>query len=116
MLLINGDKSQIITICKPYLRNKAKDIFVKAGQHIIAQTDSLKILGYILSNDLKHDKYINNIVSNINYKIHVLCKIKHFTSITTRRIIATGIIMSKINYLLPILVNMSTKNHSDLNK
>ena len=95
-LLINADKTVLLTSCSNNLRKLANQIQFQAGKFLIKQKSKIKILGYILNNTLTHDSYINNIISKVNYKIYIIDTISKYMSEKTRIITTTAIIYSVI--------------------
>ena len=71
-LLMNGEKTILLVSCPNKLRNLANDIKIRAGDIIIEQFDSIKILGYILTNKLSYDKYISSMISKVNLRLYTL--------------------------------------------
>merc|ERR1712240_467954 len=63
-LKINKDKTELMIICKQRFRKDTKNIRMTASGHKVKV--KAKILGYTLSNDLKHDKHNSALTANIN--------------------------------------------------
>ena len=104
-----------MTIAKRGLRVLADKVYVKALNYIIKPKEKTRILGYIISNNLSHDCYINHIISKINFRIHVFCKIKQYLPANYRKTLNTATILSLFYYILPLLINCTTKQLSTLN-
>ena len=115
-LSINADKTELMTIAKRCMRSLADKVYVKALDYIIKPKQKTRILGYIISNELSHDHYINHIVSKVNYRIHVFCKIRQYLPSNYRILLNSATILSLFYYIAPILMNCTTKQLSLLNK
>ena len=98
------------------MRSLADKVYVKALDYIIKPKQKTRILGYIISNELSHDHYINHIVSKVNYRIHVFCKIRQYLPSNYRILLNSATILSQFYYIAPILMNCTTKQLSLLNK
>ena len=68
-LKINNDKTELMVICKNKHRKSTKNIQITASGHKVKQVNKVKILGYIMQNNLHHDKHISQITSNINLRL-----------------------------------------------
>ena len=108
-LCINSDKTELLVISKKILRPWADKVTFYADKYLIKQKSTTKILGFTLSFNLNHDSHINTIISKVNFCIHLVTKIRKFTDFITRKNITTALIISVINYVLPIMINMSSK-------
>ena len=74
-LKINGDKSTLLVTTKPTNRQMTNNITLTAGDHIIRQSDKIKILGIYFTNGLDNEPNVTKIIQKINYRINVLTKI-----------------------------------------
>ena len=55
-LVINSDKTELLVSCKKKFREEADKIKFKADVYNIEQKNSTQILGFIIDNNLNHDK------------------------------------------------------------
>ena len=104
-----------MTIAKRSMRSLADKVYVRALSYIIKPKEKTRILGYIISNNLSHDCYINHIISKINFRMHVFCKIKQYLPANYRKTLNTATILSLFYYVSPLLINCTTKQLSTLN-
>merc|ERR1712240_991041 len=114
-LKINKDKTELLIICKQKYRKDTKNIRMTASGHKVKQVSKAKILGYTLSNDLKHDKHISALTANINNRLYNIRKISQNSTIKARNILTKAIVIGKINYCLPLLCNARKAEIIDLN-
>ena len=112
-LSINADKTELMTIAKRSMRSLADKVYVRVLNYIIKPKEKTRILGYIISNNLSHDCYINHIISKINFRIHVFCKIKQYLPANYRTTLNAATILSL--FYSPLLINCTTKQLSTLN-
>ena len=75
----------------------------------------MKILGYILTNKLSHDKYINSLISKVNHRIYSISLIAKYMTVKHRIMITTSIVMSVIRYSLLLLTDVNYKQLNILN-
>ena len=75
-MIINNSKCHVITfnfskynICPKNLR---------LSDQLIQPVDKIKLLGVILTNDLKWTENTNNICSRVNQRLYLISKLKHF--------------------------------------
>ena len=96
-LMINSDKTELLVNSKKHLRHLADKVSFYTDKYLIEQKSNTKILGFILSSNPNHNSHINMIISKVNYRIHLINKIRSFTDFKTRKIITTSLIISVIN-------------------
>ena len=86
-----------------------------AGKYKITQKENIKILGYILNNNLNHQPYINSIISKVNHRMFTINLISKYMSVEVRRIVLTSIIKSVVRYAAVMLLNVNAKQLNTLN-
>ena len=105
-LVINSDKTHLLvmTSSKNHKNHGNYGITLNTGSEIIQPQDNEFLLGGIISNDLKWIQHIKNdkksMLNQINRRLNALHKISFFSNFKVRKIIANGIIMSKLSYLI----------------
>ena len=104
-LTINRDKSKLLITCKNKLRNSSKNIKLQASEYTISQSDKIKVLGIFITTSLNNQATINNIISKVNYRSSVLKNIFKYSSLRTKRILSTSIIISTFRYAAPLLID-----------
>ena len=82
------------------------DIKLNTGQEVIESSSREKLLGGWISQNLKFTEHIlsgdSSLIKTLNTRICGLRKVSRFLSFSSRKMIANGIIMSKIMYLIPV--------------
>ena len=104
-----------MVICKNKLRKSTKNIQITASGHKVKQVNKVKILGYTMQNNLRHDKHISQVTSNINHRLFNIKKLTTHTTIKSRLTITKAIVIGKLNYCLPLLCNATKSQLSKLN-
>ena len=114
-LLINNDKTVLLVSCTKDMRKNADNIQFYSGKYLIKQSSSIKILGYILTNDLSHDKYINYIISKANNRLYTINLMGKYLSMRNKILLTTSLIISIIRYSLVIMTDINSKQIKVLN-
>ena len=76
----------------------------------IEQKESTKILGYIINNDLNHEKYINSIISRVNQRLQTFRIINNYMNLKVKIMVLSSLVISIIRYVLPLLINVNKNN------
>ena len=113
---LNGDKLKLCIVYKSSMANLFKNFFFKAGEDVIKNSNCIKILGTIIQNDLKMDKTINKICSELHHKIHNIRKITPYTNFTTRSRFLNAFVIGKLNYMTPIYSLSTQENLQKIHK
>ena len=114
-LKINPDKTKFIITCKPSHRHTIKDTIIQAGQHVIEQSDKLKILGVYITSGLHQTTNVNTIISKVNHRINILNKITRFTNTKTSLILYNSLVISVFSYCASNMINANAKQLTKLN-
>ena len=93
-----------------------KNFTFRAGDYLIKNRDSIKILGHIIQSNLKMCKTVNKLSSELHYKIHNIRKLTSVTDFNTRCKFLNAYIIGKINYLLPLFSFATQVNLRKLHK
>ena len=105
-LVINGDKTHLVVMGTRHTAAKRADVRLEAGPHIIQPSPSEKLLGAHISQDLKWKQHIlesdQSLVKQITSRINGLAILSPRASLETRLMVANGIVMSKLCYLIQL--------------
>jgi len=80
-----------------------------AGKYKIEQKEKTKILGFIISNNLNHDSYINNMISKVNKRINKINMLSKCMNYKVKIRVNTAMIISIISYVMPLLISINKK-------
>ena len=109
-LKLNSSKTHLLLLMSDSLRRSKPnlDLSLNTGNEIIETSRSEKLLGGIISQNLKFKEHIqndeNSMLRVLNVRINALKLVCNVTGFKTRKMIANGIILSKLIYLMKILI------------
>ena len=107
-LKLNSEKTHLLLIQSDAARraNPSFKVELNTGSELIQPSKSEKLLGGIISQNLKFADHIQNdeksMLKVLNTRLNALKKISLNASFKTRKAVANGIIMSRITYLIPL--------------
>ena len=108
-LTLNKDKTHLLVMTskEKHRIHGNFDITLDTGSKIIKPDDSQKLLGGVISSDLKWNKHIKDepklsMLKSITSRINALSKITKVSNFKNRKMLANGIVMSKICYLIQL--------------
>ena len=107
-LVINGDKTHLIVMNKKNKSVEASKVILKAGKHTIKPSDNEKLLGSFIDGTgnwkfmLRDGK--DSVVKQVSTRLNGLKKIATNADFKTKLMVATGIIQSKLQYLMPLWI------------
>ena len=105
-LVINDDKTQLVVMSSKANIGRRTEVSLTAGQHIIEQASSAKLLGGIVSQDLKWKKHLltsdQSVIRQVTSRVNSLSLISPRATFRTRLMVANGIVVSKICYLIQL--------------
>ena len=107
-LKLNDDKTHVMVMTTSQYRKKNPSIPVKivTPTEVITPTESEKLLGALVHQDLKWTEHILNgddaLVKGLTRRLGALKKVCRVASFKNRKMIAEGLIMSKLSYLIPL--------------
>ena len=113
-LKINSDKTCLLIVNKPKLNQTLNNFSFKANQFTIKRSKHMKILGFYISENLSLDYEINNLTSSLHYRIQEISKIHRYTDFKTRLAFMNSIVISKLNYMLPMYMTCNKNNVTTL--
>ena len=107
-LVINSDKTHLLIMAsaKNHRRKGDYGITLNTGSEIIEPQINEKLLGGFISNDLTWKEHLRDnkksLFKILTSRINALSKISRISSFKTRKIIANGIFLSKLIYLIQL--------------
>ena len=82
------------------------EVFVQAGGHTIEPSETEKLLGGVISQDMKWKAHLwgsdQSLVRQLTSRINGLVKVSSRAPKETRLMVANGIVMSKLTYLIQL--------------
>ena len=105
-LKLNDDKTHLIVMGSGHRAQAAKLVEMKTSTEVIKPSSSEKLLGCWISENLKWSEHIrdnkDSLMASLNTRINALKKISKLGSFQNRKMLANGIFMSKLVYLIAL--------------
>ena len=105
-LVLNSDKTHLLVMATPYQHSQHQNfgITLNTGSEIIEPIYTEKLLGGHITNDFKFNEHLKeneqSVFRSLTSRVNALSKISKVSSFKTRKMIANGIVMSKLVYLI----------------
>ena len=105
-LVINPDKTHLMVMADKKNSMKRKNVTIQAGEHTIKATEKEKLLGGLLHQSLKWNTHIRDdkesLISQLTSRLNGLKRMSVNASFGTKLMVANGIVMSKLVYLITL--------------
>jgi hypothetical protein len=105
-LVINPDKTHLMVMASKKNSMKRLEVSLQAGEYIIKPTETEKLLGGQLHQSLKWNLHVRDhkesLMNQLTSRINALKRVSENASFGTKLMIANGIIMSKLTYLITL--------------
>ena len=105
-LVINGDKTHLVVMGTKKTAARRQEVSVQAGGHLIQPSQTEKLLGGVISEDLKWKAHLvgsdQSLVKQLTSRINGLVKVALRAPKETRLMVANGIFISKLCYLIQL--------------
>ena len=105
-LVINDSKTKLIVFGNKHIGSKRDDVTIKAGAHTIKPVASHKLLGAVISQSLRWSDHLINheqsLLKQLRTRLNGLSLISRNSSFRTKLMVAQGIFMSKLVYLIQV--------------
>ena len=104
-LKFNSTKTQIL-IKKKGVNNTHGDLKLEMEGKVINQSESVKVLGIVISQDEKYNEYLvtgeKSMLKWLNKRHTMLKLLSKYADFKTRKALAEGLILSKIDYCISL--------------
>ena len=107
-LVLNSDKTHLLVMASAHKHRKHENfgIVLNTGAEIIEPISNEKLLGGQISNNFTWNNHIRDNKTSmfiiLTSKINALSKISKIANFRTRKMVASGLIMSTLNYLVQL--------------
>ena len=105
-LVINDDKTHLLVMGTKSMAEKRNLVRIEAGNHTIMPSKQEKLLGCIVSDNLKWRHHIldneQSMVRQLTSRVNGLAMITSKADFSTKLMVANGIVMSKVCYLIQL--------------
>ena len=106
-LKLNDDKTHLLVMCTGQTKGRAMlghQVQIVTPTAVIKPSRTEKLLGCWVQDDLKWGEHLRdsteNLIRSLNTRLGALKKIRKIASFKNRKMIAEGIFMSKLSYLI----------------
>ena len=105
-LILNSEKTQILVMATPQQHKQHQNygIILDTGIDMIEPKYSAKLLGACITNDFKFNYHLKDnetsVFKSLTSRVNALSKISKFSNFKTRKMVANGIVMSKLIYMI----------------
>jgi len=110
-MLLNPNKTEAVLFGT---RAQRKKIDTSAGIDVtganVAFSPSVKLLGVTLDEDLTLDRHVTEIIRGCSYHTRALRHIRPLIDLPTARMVAQGVVTSRLDYCNGLLYGTSTRN------
>ena len=108
-LKLNDDKTHLMVMGTDQAKarsNAARTVEIRTPTETIRPSRHEKLLGCVVSDNLKWSEHVRdnkeNLLKSLSTRLGALKKIGKVASFETRKMLANGIFMSKLTYLIPL--------------
>ena len=105
-LVINAEKTHLIVMGTKATAVRKKEVTLQAGEHIITPSRTEKLLGGNICENLKWREHLvgseQSLARQLTSRLNGLVKVSQHASFTTRLMVANGIFLSKLCYLVQL--------------
>ena len=84
--------------CHLLVTKHNKDIFINVEEEVIECSNSVKLLGVIIDNNLKFNEHVSNLCKKASQKLHALARISNYMCQDKLRILMKAFIESQFSY------------------
>ena len=108
-LILNSDKTHLLVMASER-KHQIHDNFgisLNTGKEIIEPQNDEKLLGATVSNNLSWKTHIRDsrtsLINTLTSRINALYKVSQYSTFLTRKMVANGMFMSYLSYIIPLI-------------
>ena len=108
-LKLNSDKTHLMLLATDYAWKRKlspNSLSLNTGQEVISTTSCEQLLGGFIAQNLKWTNHIllneKSLVKQLGTRLNALKKVSRVADFKTRKMLADGLFMSKLVYLIPL--------------
>ena len=105
-LVINADKTHLVVMGTKHTAARRDEVTLQADQHVIQPSVTEKLLGGVICEDLKWKEHLlkseQSLIKQLTSRINGLNLVASRAPLGTRLMVANGIVMSKLCYLIQL--------------
>ena len=99
---INTDKTLLLVLAKPKHQDFKDEIRRKEETETVHQKQQIRVLGWVVNEQVRMDTHINTLTGSIHATISNLKPIEKYMDIRTKKMLASSHMISKLIYGLPL--------------
>ena len=103
-LVINGDKTHLVVMGTRKTAARRQEVTVLADGHTVGPSRVEKLLGGIICEDMKWKQHLiasdQSLIRQLTSRLNGLLKVSTHATVSTKLMVANGIFMSKLCYLV----------------
>ena len=88
---------------------------LKTTNYTIEQSKKIKVLGVYITSGLSNEATVNDMISKINFRLHLIKKVIKYSNYRTAKMVMNSIVLSVFNYGSPLLINSNVRSLQKLN-
>jgi len=100
-MVANPSKTGLL-VFRPSIRAEDTPLKCRLSDQEIAESSEERILGVVVSNDLKWTSHVRKVKSECNYYLSVLRRLQRVLGYTQLKMIADGVVMSRLRYCIAV--------------
>ena len=105
-LVINGDKTHLVVMGTKKTASRRQEVAIIADGHTVEPSRVETLLGGIICEDMKWKQHLigcdQSLTRQLTSRLNGLLKVAQHASMSTRLMVANGIFMSKLSYLIQL--------------
>ncbi len=113
---INVAKTKYMLFTSVRKKNEATDFSLEIDKQEVERVKSFKYLGVTLDETLNFDEHYNNVCKSMSSRLYMLKRYKNYFTARWRHIFCTSLILSVLDYCLPVWGNVSQTKSERINK
>ena len=114
-LSINKSKTKVMVVTKNKDLADFNDFGFDLGEDKIKGVTKMRILGALFDNKGSYESELNELFSNISFKLNLINKVSKYTTFKSRKMFVDSFVKSKILYMAPTYLSLPNKLKCKLN-
>ena len=114
-LTVNKSKTKAMIVTKDKNLGDFIDFSFDIGEDKIKGVTKMRILGALFDNKGSYESEINELISNITFKLNLINRVKHYTTFKSCKMFVDSFVKSKILYMAPTYLSLPNKSKCKLN-
>lgn len=113
---INVSKTKYMLFTSVRKKNEPNEFILEIDKQIVERVKSFKYLGVTLDETLNYEEHYNYVCKSMSARLYMLKRYKNYFTARWRHIFCTSLILSVLDYCLPVWGNVSQTKLERINK